>query len=108
MRADVVQVSSIGQSVLGNDVNIAPVKVRVRSRFAVGGKETVAKDHVGWRKSAWIRSAEQNGVASHLGVDQVPVGSFHRFLAQFWIVGQFPIGSDKRRRKHVMPEPVAE
>ena len=82
MGTDVIQISAVGQCVLGDDVHVAPVKIGVPTIFRVD--EAFAKNKVGWAKAAWIRSSKKDGVAFHLWVDI------------------------KWRCEHVVPVPVAK
>src|SRR5690606_15471893 len=61
--ADVIEVGAIGERVLGNQVDVAAVEVRVplfgRRQLAL------AKDHVGRIEPAGISASKQNGIRGH-------------------------------------------
>src|SRR5688572_20870757 len=90
MRADVVQVRAVRQGVLRDEIDIAPIKLRV-TRLLARGNEALAKDHVSRIEAAWISPPEEDGVACHFGVD--------------WLVVLVRV---ERGSEHVMAEPVAE
>ena len=108
LRTDVVQISRVGQRVLGDDIAVPPVKILVLLRLAAVRNEALAKDHVGRAKPPRVRPAVHHRVARHFGINHVGVGSPS---------GPAPAAPDRksvcrparqRRREHVMPVPVAE
>src|SRR5688572_5937926 len=89
MRADIAQISSIGQCILGDEINVPSIEVRV-IRLILGGNETLTKDHIGRIKTPRIRSAKKNRILCHFRIDR------------------FPLLVIERRCEHVMAKPVAE
>src|SRR5207248_593402 len=87
---DVVEVGRVGESVLGDHVNVAAVEGLIFARLAIVRSEAFAKYHIGRAKAARIGAAEENGVARHFRKKRLVIGAF------------------KWRLEHVMAEPVAE
>ena len=67
VRADVLKISAISEGVLGDDVHIASIKIRVPLVFR--RSEALTENKIGGAKSAGIRSAKENGVLIHFRID---------------------------------------
>ena len=79
---DVLEVSAVCEGVLGDNVHIASVKVRVTFVFRVN--EAFAENKIGGAESAGISASKENSVLIHLGINV------------------------KGRCKHIVPVPIAE
>ena len=84
MSADVIEIRAVGQCVLRDDINVAPLKFWVGVCLAARRNKAFAKNHVGRAKAAGVRAAKQNGVARHFRINI------------------------ERRGEHIVPEPVTE
>ena len=89
MGADVVEIRAVSERVLRDDINIAPIKLRI-ARLALRRNKALAEDGVGRAKTSGISAAVENGVACHLRIDG------------------FAILAVERRREHVVTKPVSE
>ena len=69
MRADVAVVEGVGQCILGDDVEITPIEIRVTLVLL----KTLPEDHVGWDEAAGIRSSEDKAVLGQIDQHVVPV-----------------------------------
>ena len=107
MRADVAEVSAVGQRVLRNQINVAAVENRIFGLLA-GRNEALTKDHVSRVKAAGIGPTEEHSVPIHFGIDQVATRLFHQLFAQLFVIAQLSVRPFERRRKHVMPKPISE
>ena len=59
---------AVRQRVLRDDVNVAPVELRI-ARLVLRRDEALAENHVGGAETARIRAAEENRVAGHFGIN---------------------------------------
>src|SRR5262249_49466095 len=87
---DVFQVGAVSKGVLGYDIDIATVEVRVGCRLTMFRQETVAENHVGRAKPAGISAPVQDGIFGHFRIERFAVRP-----CEGW-------------SKHVMPEPISE
>ncbi len=108
LGADVIQINGIGQGILGDDINIAAIKVLVLNRLATVRNKALAKNHVSGAKAARIRAAKENGIARHLGINHHSVGPPGRLVALLGVISQPAIGPDKWRSEHIVAKPIAE
>src|SRR5579859_6606807 len=69
LGTDVVQICTVRQLVLRDDINIAPVEILLSLRLAGMWDETLAENHVSRTKTAGIGAAKQDGVAGHLRIN---------------------------------------
>ena len=107
LRAEIIQISAVGQRILRDEINVAAVIGRIH-RLIFGRDKAFAENHVGRAEPAGVGAAKENGVARHLRINEIGVRAFHHLCAQLGVVAEFPVRPDKRRREHVVPEPVAE
>ena len=66
VRADVVQIRAVGQGVLGDDIDIAPVEFGIAA--LLGRDEAFAEDHVGRTKPSRIGAPIEHRALRHFGV----------------------------------------
>ena len=96
LRAQVIQVGAVRQRVLGDDINVAPVKFLVLLRLAIMRDKTFAENDVSRAETARVRAAKKNGVTRHLRINELGLGRvFHQFRPADIIVTQFAILSMK-------------
>ena len=69
MGADVAIVEGVGQCVLGHDIEISTVEVRITLRFL----EAFTKDHVGWHKATRVSPTENKAILWQVGEHVVTV-----------------------------------
>ena len=83
MGADVAIVEGVGQGVLGHDVEIPTVEVRIPLRFL----EAFSEDHVGWHKATWISPSENKAILRQVDEHVVPIHPSEpvTMLGAFWI-----------------------
>src|SRR5438105_8694385 len=65
LGADVLQVGAVGQSVLGDDIDIAAIVMLIFLGLATVRDKAVAKDHVSGAKAARVGAAEEDGILGH-------------------------------------------
>ena len=82
VRANVLKISAISEGVLGDDVHVSPVKIRVPLVFR--RSEALTENEIGGAKPAGIRSAKEDGVLIHFRIDV------------------------ERRREHIVTVPIAK
>ena len=90
LRPDVIEVSAVGQRVLGDNIHIPPIELLIELRLAFVRDKTVAKDHVSWAKAAGISAAEKYGVLGHFGIQR------------------FAIRPVEWRGEHIVTEPITK
>ena len=90
VRADEIQIRVIGQRVLCDDSNVAPVEFLVFLRLAIVRRETFRIDDVLRAEASRVSATEEDRVLGHLGIDWLAV-----FLGE-------------RRAEHVVAEPITE
>ena len=101
MSPDVIKVGAVSERVLGDDVDIAPVKIWITLVF--GSCETFAKNKVRGTKTARIRAAEQNSVLIHLFIDferwgkHVVAEPIAKQVAALLVVGPIVEGRSERK-----------
>ncbi len=110
LGAEIIQISAVGQRVLGDEITVAPVEFLVLFRLATVRNEAVAENRVGGAKTAGVGAAEEDGVAVHFRINQRGVGRiFQQRGAELVVVAQFAgLGVGEGRSEHVVAEPEAE
>ena len=76
LRADVIQVCPIREGVLGDDINVAPIKFLIFNRLFFVRNKAIAENHVGGTKTAGISPAEENSVFRHLRIQWLAIRAF--------------------------------
>src|SRR5207244_1181341 len=71
LGTDVLEVGAVRQRVLGDDINIAAIKVLVFFGLATVRGKALAKDHVSGAKAARVGAAEENSVLGHFGIKRL-------------------------------------
>src|SRR5206468_3596848 len=90
LGANGVEIGGFGQTVLGDDINVAAVKVLVCARQATAWQKAFAKDHVSRAKKARVTAAKEHRIARHLRIQGLSVCAC------------------EGRLEHVMTVPVSE
>ena len=67
VRANVLKISAISEGVLGDDVHIASIKIRVPLMFR--RSEALTEYEIGGAKPAGVRAAKEDGVAIHFRIN---------------------------------------
>ncbi len=96
MGADVVEVGVVGEGVLGDQVDIAPVEFRIPS--VLRRDEALAEDHVGRAEAPGIRPPKQHRMLRHGRIERRAIRILRR-----WCGGGVHPGLE-----HVVTEPVTE